>query len=147
MPIQQLTPRQSIERHLMDELRKKEQALIYYLAYIGETVVNIARETRGYTDRTGNLVSSIGYVLVKDGKTIENPQFSQAMEGAEGVQEGEQYAIQKAAELIPNGIGIVVVAGMEYASYVEATGRNVLTKSEIEAKSMAKVMAQKLGIT
>lgn len=146
MPITQLTPRQSIEQHMQLEIQKKEQALLYYLAYIGESVVNIAKETRGYTDRTGNLVSSIGYVLVKDGRVVQSPSFDQTMDGATGAQQGEEFAIQKAAELIPRGFGIVVVAGMDYATYVEATGRNVLTRSEIEARNMAEEMAQKLGI-
>lgn len=146
MPITQLTPRQSIEQHMQLEIQKKEQALLYYLAYIGESVVNIAKETRGYTDRTGNLVSSIGYVLVKDGRVVQSPSFDQTMDGATGAQQGEEFAIQKAAELIPRGFGIVVVAGMDYATYVEATGRNVLTRSEIEAQNMAEEMAQKLGI-
>lgn len=146
MPITQLTPRQSIEQHMQLEIQKKEQALLYYLAYIGESVVNIAKETRGYTDRTGNLVSSIGYVLVKDGRVVQSPSFDQTLDGATGAQQGEEFAIQKAAELIPRGFGIVVVAGMDYATYVEATGRNVLTRSEIEARNMAEEMAQKLGI-
>ena len=145
MPITQLTPRQSIESYLMKELEKKEKALIYSLSYIGEQAVNIAKTTRGYTDRTGNLVSSIGYVLVKDGKIITS-KFEQTLSGSEGVTEGTKYSHEKAAEMIPSGVGIVIVAGMNYAKYVEATGRNVLTRSEIEARNLAKRMIKKLGL-
>jgi pyrimidine deaminase RibD-like protein len=145
MPITQLTPNQEIDKMIALQIQRREQALIYQLSYIGETVVNLAKETRGYTDRTGNLVSSTGYVVVKDGKIVGSPSFESKMNGDKGKQQGQEFAARKATELIPSGIGLVVVAGMNYAEYVEATGRNVLKLSEIEAKKMAEQMFKKIS--
>lgn len=136
MPITQITPRSQIDAMMAASIKKREQALLYQFAYIGESVVNLARTSRGYTDRTGNLVSSTGYVLVKDGEVVGTPYFAAMKNGESGKNQGREFAARKAAELIPAGIGIVVVAGMDYATHVEARGQNVLKLSEIEAKKM-----------
>lgn len=144
MPIYQKTPQREIDKMIETRIQRMEEKIIYTLSYIGESAVNIAKETRGYTDRTSNLVSSIGYVLVKDGRVLGTPNFEAHKKGYEGKNEGEKFAAEKAATLIPYGYGIVLVAGMKYAAYVEATGRNVLALSEIEARKMAETMLKDL---
>ena len=50
-----------------------DEEIIDRLCRIGEEVVTLAKlipPERGFTDRTGNLRSSIGYVVCKDGQPI-----------------------------------------------------------------------------
>lgn len=144
MSCEQITPQSEIEAFMQRQLELREKAIIYKLASIAEEVVNFAKITRGYTDRTGNLVSSTGYVLVKDGKVITGGKFEQSLKGADGTKEGETFAAEIAAQM-PSGIGIVVVAGMKYAAFVEAKGFNVLAISEIKAKQLVQDMMNKLS--
>lgn len=150
MPITQLTPQSSIEALIRKQVADRERAITYKMASIGEEVVNFAKETRGYTDRTSNLVSSTGHVLVQDGKIKGSGGFEQvapkeAIPGTEynGAEKGEAFAEEIAAKM-PAGIGIVVVAGMEYAGHVEATGRNVLALSEMKARQLVKNFINKI---
>lgn len=144
MPIQQLTPESQVKAYIEKQMKMREKALLNQFAYIGETVVNFAKDNRGYTDRTGNLVSSTGYILIKDGK-IMNSKFESESGGGAGAREGEKFA-SRIAKGMPDGIGIVVVAGMEYAKHVEATGKNVIAVSEIKAKQLVNEMINKLGL-
>jgi hypothetical protein len=75
-----------------------------------------------YIDDTGNLRSSIGYVIFNEGEIVKqnftgNP---------EGVQMGLNQAT-KAAKQYPLGIVAVIVAGMDYALAVESKGYDVIT--------------------
>lgn len=151
MPIKQITPKSEIEAMIRKQVAAREKAITYKMASIGEEVVNFAKETRGYTDRTGNLVSSTGHVLVKNGKVTGGGNFVQAapMESQPGVQyngatKGESFAEEVAAKM-PNGVGIVVVAGMGYAGNVEATGRNVLALSELKARKLVSQFINKIS--
>ena len=54
-------------------LLEVERQIIESLCRIGEEAVSMAKTIppeRGFTDRTGNLRSSIGYVVFKDGKPV-----------------------------------------------------------------------------
>jgi len=76
-----------------------------------------------YKDQTGNLRSSIGYFVLKDGAIISQ-KFS-------GNQEGIIEAVSVLGE-IPNkqGYQLVGVAGMVYASSVESKGYNVMSSQK-----------------
>ena len=145
MGITQITPQREIETYLQKQLKNKENALIYRLASIAAEVVNLAKTSRGYIDKSSNLCSSTGFVIVKDGKVINGKFETTNGKGEEGVKEGEKFA-EKIASEMPHGIGIVVVAGMNYAAYVEAKGFNVLAVSEIKAKQLVKEMFEQLKI-
>ena len=98
------------------------------LAEAGEILMQTAITDGNYQDQTGNLRNSIGYVVMYDGKVIRE-NFGQGL--------GGQTAQQKAYEHAPNqGIILVVVAGMNYAGYVESKGFNVLTSAQQIAKSL-----------
>lgn len=100
------------------------------LRLVGEKAVAYARSLNTYMDQTGNLRSSIGYVIYHDGRALER-NFKQVLEGSEGVAEGEKHA----ARQIPNrGFALVVVAGMDYALAVQTKGYDVLDGAEIEAE-------------
>ncbi len=88
---------------------------------------------RGFHDQTGNLRSSIGYVVVKDGKPV-NVSFGAVKGGHAGVNEGQRLALQVGSRQT-DGYALVVVAGMNYAVHVESKGRDVLTSAEKYAEN------------
>ena len=126
-----------IERILREKIEKYHQKVIRILKYVGEKCINEAREYGSYQDQTGNLRSSIGYIVLKDGKPIEKGGFAPTergtKKGKDGQKEGEAF-INKVTSQYPKGFVLVVVAGMKYASYVEARNYNVLTSAELLAE-------------
>lgn len=128
----QFTPA-DIERMLQEKIAKYEDKIVRILRFVGEKCINEAREYGSYQDRTGNLRSSIGYVVLKDGKSIEKGGFQLTKSGGNGQKEGEAF-INKVISQYSKGFVLVVVAGMTYASYVEARNYNVLTSAELLAE-------------
>lgn len=96
-------------------------------------VTALAKGTNTYIDRTNHLRSSIGYQLYNRGQLVSED-FSKAGTGAEGdasasgMQKGREAA-QEAAKLWPQDIIGVLVAGADYALYVESRGYDVITGS------------------
>lgn len=88
-------------------------------------------DSPSFTDRTGNLRSSIGFVLLKDGKVVKSD-FEQTLEGSEGKAQAIRYASGEADRFV-FGYALIVVAGMEYAAAVESKGYDVISGSSIEA--------------
>lgn len=85
---------------------------------------------RSYKDQTGNLTSSIGYVIVVDGAIVDEYGFQPYQSTAtEGANKGLEYARQ-IASTSPEGIVVVVSAGMNYAAYVEYKGLGGMTAGE-----------------
>lgn len=111
---------------------KTEAEYINTLAYLGEESVNFARLNAGYTDQTGNLKSSIGYVILKDGQVI-NENFEQVLNGGEGLAIGQSQASQAALNY-PRGFVLIIVAGMDYARAVESRGKDVITGATLFAE-------------
>ena len=68
MGIVQKTPMSEIDEYIAQQMERIINALIYNLQYVGERCLNAARETNSYKDQTGNLRSSIAYVIASDGK-------------------------------------------------------------------------------
>ena len=93
-------------------------------------VVTEAKQLNTYKDRTNNLRSSIGYVIYNNGEHVadhfEAAGVGQEGDGSEGLLKGRQVAEETAA-MYPSGIVAVVVAGEDYALFVEARGYDVLT--------------------
>ncbi len=105
-----------------------DRKAVEWLTVLGERVVKYAREHGSYTDRTGNLRNSIGYVVVQYGRIVtEN--FSIGSSHEEAKSKARTYALNVARELPANKTYLVWVAGMEYAKYVEAKGFDVLEGS------------------
>lgn len=85
---------------------------------------------RSYKDQTGNLTSSIGYVIVVDGAIVDEYGFQPYQSTAtEGTDKGLEYARQIASSF-PDGIVVIVSAGMDYAAYVEYKGLGGMTAGE-----------------
>lgn len=146
---------------------KIEEAIIQMLGYIGESfVVNarekinnpayqqalseiafsrqgprveIGEETPSFKDHTGNLRSSIGFVILKNGEPI-NQSFSESDKGTDR-ETGMLKAMVVAKDLsgnFPKGFVLIVVAGMDYAAYVESKGYDVITGSSLIAEDALK---------
>ena len=137
-----------------DDVRKRfdafldmvEQKQIARLQRLGEMCLIEARSNKGYMMQTGALLSSTGYEVFVDGVAIHS-QFD-AASGAEseaaskGVQTGKSIAEKIGKET--KGVALVVVAGMNYAAYVEARGKNVLSSAEHLAERELPRMLEKL---
>jgi len=114
--------------------------LIDRMFYIGEACVNTARESGSYNNITGNLRSSIGYVVLHDGEVVSFGK-SEAYSGAKGDGEEGVSASKAFLERLVleehTGITLIVVAGMNYAIYVEAIhNKDVLTSAKLTAERL-----------
>lgn len=122
-----------------------EKRQIKRLQYLGEMCVKMAREIPpevGFMDQTGNLRSSIGYMVFKDGVAVHEG-YQVVAGGAEGIAKGQTIA-KKIGTKYKTGIALVVTAGMDYALYVEAKGRDVLSSAESFAKKELPAMLDEL---
>lgn len=144
MPIRQITPMSEIDRYTEQKLKGLEQAVIRTLTYCGELCLNVARSTNSYKDQTGNLRSSIGYVVTVDGRIVSQSSFETVKEGGQGSKQGAAFAKQLVRRF-PKGICLIVVAGMEYAAHVKNRGYDVLDSSELTADRIVPYMLKQLG--
>lgn len=143
MPIRQITPKADVEAYLQDQLAKREKSIIKTLNFVGITCINEARTNGDYIDQTGNLRSSIGYAIIQNGVVVNQSRFEQVKDGKEGKKEGAELL----SDLIgrnTQGIVLIVVAGMNYAAYVE-TNRNVITSAELLAEDLVPKLLRQLG--
>lgn len=139
-----LTPlwKKSDIRKLLDKLGERAEFVIMdLLQRTGEEFVKIARLEGNYIDHTGNLRSSIGYVIVKDGSIVgRNFQLSEqsGTDKQTGKREGEQLAIDL-VKTFSKGYVMIGVAGMKYAVFVEAMeNKDVLTRAADKADDFIK---------
>ena len=65
------TDMRKLRAGLQAKMKDIVELLIKQLSYIGEECIRIARESGSYNDITGNLRSSIGYVILYDGKPVQ----------------------------------------------------------------------------
>lgn len=133
-----------IEREFNRRVQLIDDAIILNLQYLGEECINEARISGSYTDQTGNLRSSVGYIIVSNGRVVSTGGFggNYGKGGAQGESTGEAYAKSLAAKY-RSGYALVVVAGMDYAEKVEANGKNVLSTAEHYAqKELPKMIMQ-----
>lgn len=127
----------------LNEIEKKH---IARLQRLGEMCLVEARTNKGYMMQTGALLSSTGYEVFVDGVAIHS-QFDAASGAESNAAETGIKSGQSIAETIgkgTKGIALVVVAGMNYAAYVEAKGYNVLSSAEHLAERELPRMLEKL---
>lgn len=135
---------QRFEKELQKQIFDAQKALIYELAYIGMEAVNTIRQNHAYEDQTGNLTSSVGYAIIVDGKIVQASDFTAIKPTAmEGSKVGRQM-VNKLASQYPQGITLIVVAGMNYAAYVERRGIGGMTGGEMYARQMVTTMLEQL---
>ena len=119
---------------------RAEEKFYTLLQAAGEMFVKYARESGTYFDHTGNLRSSIGYVVVKSG-TLYSENFEKqnvGTDGDEGVKKAKKLA-RELANTYNTGWVLIGVAGMEYAVYVEAMeSKDVITAANIKTEEWLK---------
>lgn len=133
-----MSPSSNVVAERLARVGKRIEYLIQRcLMSLGEQVVAYVRnrpQSVSWYDHTGNLRSSIGYVISHDGRVVSISDFSHVAGGAQGSSEGKSYAMSLASSH-RIGWALVVVAGMNYASYVEAIkGKDVLAGGELFAR-------------
>lgn len=145
MPIKQVTPREEIEGYMEKQLERLRYVAVRNFSYIGEVCLNKARSTDSYKDQTGNLRSSIGYVIVEDGHIVEMSDFALSDKGSDrvtGQRTGRAY-VSELARRYSKGLVLIVVAGMDYAAYVSAKGYDVVDSSELIVDGLVKQLFKK----
>jgi len=120
-----------VGKELKLRLANIEKALLNRLKIVAERFITNARNNHTYTDQTGNLTSSVGYIIMKDGVQMAN-----AFPGdkAEGKAKAQSIA-KEVSERYQKGYVLIVVAGMEYAAAVESRNYDVITASSITAET------------
>lgn len=136
----------AIDSYTKEQLEHLRRVLIRTMQYIGERVLNAARSTNSYKDQTGNLRSSIGYVIAIDGKIVYQSDFKTVKKGREGSSEGSKF-VKRLARKFPEGVCLIVVAGMNYAYWVKKKGYDVLDSSELLADQLVPKMLKQIGFT
>ena len=119
--------------------------MLLKLQYAGEAFVNAARTTNTYLDDSGNLRSSIGYVILLHGKVIDLSFSKQtgSGDGDLGKLQGMTFA-SEVAEQYPDGYVLIGVAGMQYAASVEAHGYDVITGAAESVESLLKSLLDEI---
>lgn len=145
MPITPQTPPQAIDRAVEQYAANVRRAILYKMFFVGEKCIIEARTTANFTDRTGNLRSSMGYVIIEDGKIVNKGGFAVVKNGSEGAAQGDKFIRQIVSEF-PKGIVLVVCAGMKYAAYVAAKGFNVTDSAELLAERLVPQILTQLGL-
>lgn len=132
---------------LMREAERVERLTIRALSKLGEQCVTKIRDRAGdksWYDQTGNLRSSVGYVIAHNKNIIQYSTFNQVKQGSEGVKTGKDLA-KELAKRYSNNYVLIVVAGMNYAEFVEAMdNKDVLSSTELWVKEQVPLMLEKL---
>ena len=147
----------------LDELEKQiEDYYINRLIEAGEAACQKAITSGKYENITGNLRSSIGYIIAYNGKIIKEGGFYKIQGHGENMQhvafttkagenvdfwakgkygdgtEGSRKGLELARTKIrgTKGFAFVLVAGMEYASFVNTKGYDVIDSGELELRKL-----------
>ena len=108
-----------------------EEKIVKILIEAGEKAVAKARIDGKYNDITGNLRSSIGYAVVKNGSILisNTKEAERGSDRKKGVAQSERL-IRELAREYSRGYVLILVAGMDYAIYVESiNGKDVIASS------------------
>lgn len=139
-----------IRKQMEAQMQNIEKAILSRLEYVGQEFVKMAREktasTGGFNDITGNLRSSIGFVVLKDGRLVSE-NFEIANSGSDkttGLKEAKRFANELKNDFA-TGYALIVVAGMDYAAAVENRHhKDVITGSSLIAEANLRRAMQRL---
>ena len=129
MAITRRTPQSEISNTIVASTRNLDRAIIHSMEVAGQQGTNEARAHGEYTDQTGNLRSSTGYVISDEGAIESSSSFDAVKNGSDGATQGKNLA-KSIAGSIKGKKAIVLVAGMDYAPYLQAKGRKVMGDAE-----------------
>ena len=103
------------------------------LSEIGRESCLKAQNEGNYQNRTGNLRNANGYCVVRDGEVVKKEVIS------DGVHPDAVRQTENAMAQIPKDTdGLYLVNGMEYASYVEGKGYEVIMSEKLYAQNQIK---------
>lgn len=140
------TTKSQILNYISQSMKIVHDEILRALSYLGEQCVIKIRDrsaNESWIDQTGNLRSSIGYAIYEKGRKEIESAFKIVKTGVEGSSEGKKM-IDELASSYSNTYALVVVAGMNYAEYVEAKdNKDVLASTELFArKEVAKYLSK-----
>ena len=130
-----LFDQKSLERWFEQFQSKAEYKTLVLLQAGGEKFIEVARRSGSYKDQTGNLRSSIGYIIAKDGEVVKE-NFKESDKGTDkttGKYKGRRLA-EEVSLSHTGGYILVGVAGMEYAAAVEAKGYEVISGANTQGE-------------
>lgn len=138
---------QKVQRALVAYIDRFEKKLIQKFQFAAEKFVAAARsktpDEGSFEDQTGNLRSSIGYVILRHGNPVmEN--FQVTKNGDLGLKNAKKF-LKKLAANHPRGIVLIVCAGMDYALIVESKGKDVITGSSIQLMNDVRKMIENIN--
>lgn len=137
MGIKMTTQISDISTEIYRSVEIIREEVLRALSYLGEVCVRKIKDRtaqESWIDQTGNLRSSIGYAIYEYGRKEIESAFRIVKKGQEGVIQGQEV-IDELARTYSNTYALVVVAGMNYAEYVEAKdNKDVLASTELFAK-------------
>lgn len=145
----------ALQEHLKATEQQIQQRIMDVLDYAGLEATNAQRETtppQSYQDQSGNLRSSTMYVTASGGSVKKigemkpvvgaNPSKN-SVSPSEAMEIGRGFAEEEASSTtLPT---LIMVAGMNYASYVSDKGRDVLSTARIVAEESIKEQLEDLG--
>lgn len=147
MGIRMVTSMSEINAAIQAEAERAEMLTIRALSYLGEQCIIEAKDRpqeSSWFDQSGNLRSSIGYIIVSNAHIVQYSGFNQVKQGSQGIKEGKDLA-EELARKYSSGYALVVVAGMNYAELVEAMDNKVvLASAELYARQELPNMMNKL---
>lgn len=126
----------SIHSQLEQKIMRLQAEIVERLTAVGDAFKKFSSGNKGYQNYTGNLESSIGYVILKDGRIIVQ-NFEAASSGTDrqsGVRKAEAMAQELKADY-PSGYILLGFAAEGYALLVESQGKDVVTGAYTKAAS------------
>lgn len=134
-----------IDRYLAAQQNKLADKICNRMKFVGEKFIGYARvRTEGkanYDDHTRNLRGSTGYIILQNGHIV-----FESFPGANNA--GVQAARSIGAKIVAmkskaNSFVFIGIAGMHYAAYVEAKGKDVISaSSQLAAEDLKKSMKE-----
>ena len=139
MAIRMTTPISALDKFIEDAFSIIRNEITMCLSKLGEECIAKIRDrsgTESWFDQTGNLRSSIGYAVYDYGMQKIQSAFQIVRSGNEGNAEGKRMLSQLSNDY-SKVYALVVVAGMNYADYVESLeNKDVLASTELWAKGV-----------
>lgn len=120
--------------------------IVRALTYLGEQCVKRIRDRSpedSWFDQTGNLRSSIGYAVLDHGRKTIVSAFDAIGGATDGPEKGRQL-IESLTSQYADVYALLVVAGMDYAEFVEARdNKDVLAATDLWAKQQLQTYMEK----
>lgn len=119
-----------------------DEKILQALDAVGSRAVDLAIKTKTYKDNTGNLTASIGYGVYHKGVERHIGGFG----GGKGEQEGLNKLASVAAQHRNKSLVLIIVAGMEYALYVERNGYVILDGASVRLDNILREELNKVKV-